>query len=91
MLEENVTGHGVNQITACRRSYFIAIVLNTCPNSLRVAVRSTAICRGSFDRNIICLSTLKAIQPTVGMAGVAGEGVNVSSQWPNLHTVIKRR
>lgn len=89
MLEENVTEHGVNQLTKCSRYNFIAVISNTCSNSLRVAVRSAAVCRGSFNRNIISLSTLKAIQSTGSMARVAGEGANVSSQWHNLNTVVE--
>lgn len=90
MLEEKVTGRGVNLLTNCSCSYFIAINFNTCLNSLRVAVRSTAACRGSFNRNIKSPSTLKAIQSTVGMARVTGEGANVSSQRHNPNTVVKR-
>lgn len=72
MLEEEIIEHGVNQPTKCRRSHFTAIIFNTCPNSLRVAVWSAAVCRGSFNRNIICLSTLKAIQSTVRIGRIAG-------------------
>lgn len=80
MLGENVTGHGVNQPTTCSCSNFAAMVFfNTCPNSLRVAGRSAAVCRGSFDRHVISLSTPKATQSTASMARVAGEGANVPS------------
>lgn len=73
-------------------SYFIAIIFITCPNSLRLAVGSTAARRRSFNRNVISLSTLKATQATVSVSGVAGEGANVSSvsQWFNPDAVVKR-
>ena len=76
VLEDSITVNEINQrkkniVKGCYYLFTINIII-TCLNSLWGAVWAAAAAGGSFDSDIIHLSTLKTTQSTDGTVSVTG-------------------